>query len=281
MIVSGSASQSLAAALAAEAGLELAPATYDRFPDGEQLVTVPIDADRAIVVAATPTDAACIELLQLQDAVREAGVGTTVTVIPYLGYARQDEAFEAGQPVSARAIARAISTGTDRVLLVNPHAAAVAEYFDVPATSIDAAGCLADPLPDDLAEPLFLAPDENAQSLAETVRDAYGAGEVEYLEKTRLSSTAVEIEWHDRRVADRDVVLVDDIIATGGTMSAAVSALVERGVGRVFAAGVHPVLAGNARVKLARAGVTAVIGTDTLERAETTASVAPAVAEHL
>lgn len=281
MIVSGSASQSLAAALAAEAGSGLAPVTYDRFPDGELLVTVRSDADRAVIVAATPSTDAHIELLQLQDAIRHDGVTEVVTVIPYMGYARQDAAFEPGQPVSARAVARAISTGTDRVILVNPHTETVAAFFDVPTDVVDAAGRLADPLPADLADPVFLAPDENAQSIATTVRAAHGRGTVDYFEKTRLSETEVELAPSDASVANRDVVVVDDIIATGGTMSEAIHVLHEDNAHRVFAACIHPVLAQNARTRLARAGVTDIFGTDTVERAESVVSVAPVVAEVL
>jgi ribose-phosphate pyrophosphokinase len=283
MIVPGSASQSLSAELAAETGRPLAGVSYDRFPDGEGLVTVEGDlaGERAVVVAATPSDAAHVELLQLQDAVREAGAAEAVTVLPYMGYARQDSAFEPGQPVSARAIARAVSSGTDRVLVVNPHKEAVCDFFDVPAAVVDAASRLAVPLPDDLEAPLFLAPDESALSLATSVRDAHGGGQTDFFEKTRRGSREVEIAPSDADVAGRDVVAVDDIVATGTTMSEAIGLLHDRAAARVFVACVHPVLAGGARTRLARAGVAAVVGTDTVERAESAVSVAPAIAERL
>jgi ribose-phosphate pyrophosphokinase len=282
MIVSGSASQSLAASLAAETGRPLATVDRRRFPDGELLAAVPdFEGDSAVVVAATVTDEAHVELLQLQDAVREAGASSVTTVVPYMGYARQDRAFEPGQPVSARAVARVVGAGADRVLVVNPHADAVIDYFGVPATALDAADRLAEPLPDDLADPLFLAPDANARGIAETVRDAYAAGDVDHFEKTRRSSTEVEIAPSDAPVADRDVVVVDDIIATGSTMSEAIAVLADRGVGRVFVGCVHPVLAADARTSLARAGVEAVFGTDTVERAVSAVTVAPTVADAL
>ncbi len=282
MIVSGSAAQSLAVSLAAETGRPLATVDAERFPDGELLASVPgFDADAAVVVASTVSDAAHVELLQLQDAVREAGADQVTTVLAYMGYARQDQAFEPGHPVSARAMARAIGAGADRVLVVNPHAPGVIDYFDVPAEALDAAGRLAEPLPDGLADPLFLAPDANARCIAETVRTAYGDGDVDHFEKQRRSSTTVEIAPSDASVEGRDVVVVDDIIATGSTMSEAIAVLADRGVGRVFVGCVHPVLAADARVRLARAGVEAVYGTDTVERAATAVSVAPVVADAL
>jgi ribose-phosphate pyrophosphokinase len=281
MIVAGSQSQTLAAALAAATGEPLAEVEYEQFPDGESVVRVGSVGDRVTVVASTVSDAAYVELLQLQDAVREAGASQVTTVLPYMGYARQDRVFAAGEPVSARALARAVSTGADRVLTVNPHEQAVCGYFDAPAETVDAAGRLAEPLPDDLVDPLFLAPDQGAVPLARSVADASGRGEVDYFEKTRHSGTEVEVVPSGAAVADRDVVLVDDIVATGSTMSESVGVLQARGVARVYATCVHPLLVADARLKLARAGVEAVFGTDTVERAVSTVSVAPVLADAL
>ena len=285
MIVSGSTSQALAAALARELDEPLAAVEYDSFPDGELLAAAPgvadAEPDRAVIVASTVSSDAHLEVLQLQDAVREAGVEEVVTVLPYMGYGRQDKAFEPGHPISARAMARAISTGADRVLTVDPHEEAVCEFFEPTATAVDAAGRLAEPLPDDLVDPVFLSPDAGAIDLAETVQNAYGAGETDYFEKVRHSGTDVEITPSDVDVADRDVVVVDDIIATGSTMSEAVGVLRERSVGRVFITCVHPLLARNAVTKLSRAGVEAIYGTDTIERGVSTVSVAPALASYL
>jgi ribose-phosphate pyrophosphokinase len=175
MIVPGSASQDLAAALAAELGEPLAAVEYDSFADGETLVRIPEAADRAVVVASTVSARAHVELLPLQDAASQLAE-EMVTVRPYMGYARQDEAFEPGEPVSARAVARAISTGTDRVLTVNPHEEAVCGFFGVPCEAVDAAGRLAEPLPA-LSEPLFLSPNAGAVDLARSVQDDHGDGE--------------------------------------------------------------------------------------------------------
>lgn len=290
MIVSGSASQSLAAALAAERGEELAAVEFERFPDGELLAAAPgFDGERATIVASTASNDAHVELLQLQDAVREAGAGEVVTVLPYLGYARQDRAVAPGKtaaeslpgyPLSVRAMGRAISTGTDRVVTVNPHGERVGRHFDVPVETVDAAPLLAEPLPA-LSDPVFIAPDDGAVGLAESAREAHGGGDVDYFEKTRLSGSEVELRPSEVDVAGRDAVLVDDIVATGSTMSEAVALLGEQDVARTFVTCVHPVFVGGARTRLARAGVEAVYATDTLERAESTVSVAPVVADAL
>lgn len=282
MIVPGSGSQSLAASLADALDEPLAPVEFEWFADGELLARVPeFDGGRAVVVAATDSSDAHVELLQLQDAVAERA-DEVVTVLPYMGYGRQDERFQAGEPVSARAVARAISTGTDRVLVVNPHEPGIGEFFDVPFEAVDAGARLAEPLPEDLHEPLFLAPDAGAVDLAATVRDAYGEGATDAFEKHRDHETGdIELSPTALDAAGRDVVLVDDIVATGGTMSEAIAHLHEGAVGRVFVACIHPMFAASARTRLARADVAGLYGTDTIERAASRVSAAPAVAEYL
>jgi ribose-phosphate pyrophosphokinase len=223
MILPGSASQSLGSALAADLDERLAVVEYDRFADGELVVRTadPEPVDRAVVVASTVSGDAHVELLQLQDVARQYAE-EVVTVLPYMGYARQDEAFREGEPVSARAVARALSAGTDRVLCVDPHEPAIGEFFDVPFEPLSAADRLAVPLPD-LVDPLFLAPDASARGLARSVRDAYGSGTVDHFEKHRDRDTGeVSVAPSEAESANRDVVLVDDIVATGGTMSEAI-----------------------------------------------------------
>lgn len=290
MILPGAESQAFAAALADAIDEPLCPVTYDRFPDGELMVEVPSElAGRAVVVASTVTSDAHVEVLLLQDAAREAGADEVVTVLPYMGYARQGEAFKQGQPVSSRAVARAISTGSDRVLTVNPHEKGVCEFFSVPVTAIDAAGRLAEPLPTDLVDPLFLSPDEGAVAIAEAVGNASvdrGTAsadcETDYFVKDRDYDTGdVAVTPSDATVEGRDVVLSDDIVATGSTMSEAVALVHDRGAARVYVTCVHPMLAGNALTKLESAGVERVFGTDTIERAVSAVTVAPAVAEEL
>lgn len=288
MILPGSHSQSLAARLAAATDHALARVSYDQFPDGELCAALSADDaaaladEQAVVVASTLTSDAHLELLQLQDAAREAGASEVTTVIPYMGYGRQDEAFQAGQPISARAVARAVSTGTDRVILVSPHEPGITEFFDAPCETVSGAGRLAEPLPADLENPVFVAPDEGAVAIAERARDAYGRGTADYFEKERDYDTGeVAISPGNTDVAGRDAVLVDDIVATGSTMSEAIDALHDRDVGRAFVVCVHPLLVGNARTKLERAGLAGIWGTDTVERDVSAVSVAPALADYV
>lgn len=286
MIFPGSTSQALAGALAQATSRDLVPVEYDRFPDGELLVSTPpvgLAGREAVVVVATTTADAHVEALQLQDLAREAGARRVTTVLPYMGYARQDRAFASGQPVSARAVARALSPGTDRIVLVSPHEPSVADRFDAPCSVVDAAPRLAEPLPEELTDPLFVAPDEGAIDLAETVRESYGVGDVHYFRKERDRDTgAVAVAADGVEPDGRDVVLVDDMVATGSTMSESIAALrADAAPNGVFVTCVHPLLVGNARTRLSAAGLDGIWGTDTVERDVSAVSVAPLVADAL
>jgi ribose-phosphate pyrophosphokinase len=282
MIVPGSASQALAAAVAKAQSIPLATVHYQQFPDGERLCRVAdFDSDTAVIIGSAESDRAWIELLQLQDAVREAGAERVVTVIPYMSYARQDQAFKFGEPNSARAMARAVSTTTDHIILIDPHEDNLDSYFDVPVNIYSTAHLLADALPTTLCDPLFLAPDAGAVELATRVRDSYGSGKTDYFLKTRHSGEEVDLTTRDTELSDRDVVVVDDIIATGSTLSQAVDLLNDAGASRVFATCIHPLLVQNARTKLETAGVEQIIATDTLERDVSVVSAAPVIGAFL
>lgn len=278
MLLPGRASQSLAVALADATESRLGAVQTRRFPDGELLVEIPPDpGERAVIVASITSEERFLELLLLQDAAREAGVSELTTIVPYLGYARQDQAFEPGQPVSARAVCQAIGATTDRLVTIDPHEESVLDHAPTPTAAFSAADQLATPLPADLTDPLFLAPDAGAAEVATRVRDAYGTGQVDYFRKERQSDREVDIVPGEASPTDRDVVIVDDIIATGGTMTKAVEIIADRSADRIYAACVHPMLADRARTRLASAGVTNVYGTDTIERPESRVSAAPAV----
>lgn len=279
MIVAGSASQVLAARVARETGRELARVEYEHFPDGERLVRVPNAEDEQVtVVASTPTDAAYVELLQLLDACSDAS--RLDLVIPYMGYARQDKEFEEGESVSARALASALPT-VETVTTVNVHECDVLEkWFDAgDKKDLDATSLLADPL--SVEDPLVIAPDEGARSLAKSLADALDSADADHLVKERLSGDEVRMQPKSLDAEGRDAVVVDDMVATGGTMSEAIEILDEQGARSVHAACVHPVFARNAVLRLYSAGAETVVATDTLSTALSEVSVAPLVARRL
>lgn len=275
MIVAGSRSQILASRLSRALDEPSADVEHTEFPDGERLVRVPDVGDSATVVASTPSDSAWIELLQLLDACRTAD--TVDVVMPYMGYSRQDREFERGEAVSARALARALPD-VDTVTTVNVHEPSVLDWFPADATrDVDACGALGRELRS-VDDPLVLAPDEGAVPHAESFAEAHGDADVDHLVKHRVAGDDVEVETKELEVDGRDVVVVDDMISTGGTVSEAVDMLRSQGAEDVYAACVHPVLARDAVVRLHRAGVERVVATDTLESAVSTVTVADELA---
>lgn len=297
MILSGSGNQHLAHALASTLDEAVVPVRARRFPDGELIVEVDTETelpamvtlgddafaidDRAVVIASTVDDRALIEVLQLQDLAREGGAKEVVTVVPYFGYGRQDVAHDPGQPASARAMARALSAGTDRLVTVNLHEPAVLDYCTVEAQNVSAVNALAGGIDLDTDDVLFVAPDAGARDLAAQLRDVAGRGRFDHLEKHRIDDTTVEITMSETSVEGQTVVLIDDEIATGGTMTTATRMLLDAGATAVHAACVHPVLVGNAYTRLRRAGLAGLVATDTIERPVSTVSAAGAIAEVL
>jgi len=278
MIVAGSASQVLSARVADETGRELVEVEYEEFPDGERMVRVPGVADENVaVVASTPTDSKYVELLQILDACSDAS--RIDLVLPYMGYARQDKKFEEGEPVTARALASALPR-VETVTTVNVHEDGVLDWFDADETyDLDVTPLLADSL--SVEKPLVLSPDEGARHLAESLADAFEGADADHLVKERLSGDEVRINPKSLDAEGRDAVVVDDMVATGGTMSTAVGMLKEQGASSVHAACVHPVFARNAVLRLYSAGADTVVATDTLSTALSKVSVAPVVARSL
>lgn len=278
-VVAGPSSQMLAAKVARAGGFSMVPTEYERFPDGEGYLRVceSVAGDDVAIVQTIGCDGDLVSLLQLIDACEDAA--RLVAVVPYMGYARQDRRFRDGEPISARAVARCI--GADEVVLVNVHNERVLDYFVCDVCSLDAAPSLAGHVVqmglDDL---LFVAPDDGAIEIARAAAQAVGA-QHDHLEKRRLSPEHVEMAPKRMDVEGRHVVLIDDIISTGGTMATAIGMLTEQGAARVDVACVHPVFVKNAIVRLFSAGAGDIVFTDTIEGRGGVVSVAPLIAQCL
>lgn len=280
MIIGGPSSQLLAGKVAGILGDELALCEYSQFPDGEAYAQVCCDIeDDVVIIQSTPTDRDIVHLIQLLDVFRESKVDL---VVPYFGYARQDKQFKPGEPLSARAMSVALNAFLNewsRVFTVNIHDRSVLSHFGRQTCDLDATLLLAEEVGKmGLEDPVIISPDKGAVEMAQVAASKLGA-DYDYLEKTRHSGTEVSMAPKKIDAKGRDVVIVDDMIATGGTMAKAISILKEQGAKRVYLASVHPVLTGNAVLKLCRAGVESIIATDTLEKGVSTVSVAKLVAD--
>ncbi len=276
-IICGPASQLLAGRVTEELKANLFVSEFKRFPDGELYTRVLGDlaGEKVTIVQSTVNDSGFVSLLQLIDACNEASVINVV--IPYMGYARQDKIFKQGEPISARAMAGAIKA--DNVYTINIHAQSILDYFDAKATDIDATPVIGKYIKNmELKNPLIIAPDDGAIGLARNASKDLGL-DYDFLEKTRLSGDSVTLKPKNIAVNGREVIIIDDIISTGGTMAETISLLRTQGAHEVFIACVHPVLSSNAILKLFKAGVKGIIATDTIDKGVSVVSVAPVIAE--
>lgn len=275
-IIGGPASQLLASRVARELGQNPGLCDFNCFPDGEVYTCIQDDQLKDVtIIQSTTTDSDLVSLLQMIDACEDAS--SINVVIPYMGYARQDKKFKTGEPISARAVARTINA--DKVFTVNIHEKSVLDYFSAPASDLDATKLLGTHMESlNLTNTLIVAPDLSALSLAKSAASELNL-EYDYLEKTRLSGDTVVIKTKDIDVTDRDVVLIDDMIATGGTMAESIKLLNKQGAKDVYLACVHPVLTRNAVIRLFNAGVRDIFATDTIEKAQSCVSVAPLIAD--
>jgi len=261
-VVAGTSSPLLAKRVADELKTKLAKTTFKQFPDGELYVRVE-SCDEAIVVQSITSSDDIVSLMLLFDALEN---NTITAVIPYMGYARQDRRFYDGEAISIRAVARLIEGYADRVISVNIHSREAASYFRK-LEEVDAMGLIGEYYKG--RDVVMVSPDFG--SFERVKRAAKAAGcEFDYLEKRRIDAEHVEIVPKRIDLEGRNVVIVDDIISTGGTVIEAAKLL----KARVEAACVHAVLASNALNKLYAAGVSRVVATDTIERAVSSISVA-------
>ena len=271
-IVAGSANRALAGAVADALGVGPVPGEVDRFPDGElRPVIGHVRGEDAYVIQPTgpPVGDNLVELLLLLDACRRGGAARITAVVPYFGYARQDRRGRAGEPVGARVVADAVAAaGADRLVVVDPHTAALEAACGVPvemlsAVPVLAAALAALPVPGDA---VLVAPDLGAVKLAEryaaTVRRP-----VAVVRKTRVTGTTVYAQELVGDIEGRPTVIVDDMISTGGTIEAAVRAVLTRGGAPAIAvAATHGLLVGDALDRLARLPIRRLLVTDTFSR---------------
>jgi len=271
-------SQILATSLARKLSVPLADVRFSRFPDGEMYLAAGELDQETIIVGSVVDNDALVQLFLMIDACDSS---TNRLVVPYMGYARQDKRFKQGEPISARAVARVLGRGIESVLTVNIHDRDVLNYFPVPAQDISIAneiGAYIGSL--GLDDPLILAPDDGALAFARDVASA-GKWDYDHLEKTRLSGLEVKMAPKEICTDSRSVVIVDDIISTGGTIATAAGMLYGQGARDVYAACVHGVLTGGAYARLMATGIRDVICSDTIERGCSRISAANRIAAEL
>ncbi len=272
-VVAGQSSPLLAKRIAEKLGCELAKTTYKVFPDGELYVRVE-RVDRAVVVQSINSNKDLVQLMLIFDALGNAEI---TAVIPYMGYSRQDREFNEGEAVSIRAIAKMIESYADEVITVNIHSEKAKSYFKK-LVEVDAMPLIGKYY--EGRDILMISPDLGSLNRVK-VASSYAGCKFDYLEKERISAEEVIIKPKSLNVEGKDVVIVDDIISTGGTIVEATKVLRDLGAKSVECACVHAVLAGDALNKLLNAGLKRVIATDTIEKSVSVISVAEAIVSAL
>ncbi|RLG52936.1 MAG: hypothetical protein DRN96_01325 [Thermoproteota archaeon] len=220
---------------------------------------------------------------------KEHGVSEVIAVIPYLPYCRQDKRFLPGEPVSLRYVAQLLeASGVDCIVTVSSHVMGtetpLQDYFSVPAIDLDGFKPLAEYLKSmgrSYSNAVVIAPDEKSLRWAEEVRMEINAARAMYIKKTRdLVTGEISITAPGEDLSGLEVIIVDDIASTGGTLVRAASYARSRGASRISLCFIHPVLIGEALPKLVAAS-DEVIATDTIRSEVSRATVTKLVASTL
>lgn len=274
-IISGSAHPEIASKIVQHLGVELTNVTVTAFPDGESFVKINenIRGQDVFIVQPTcpPTNHNFMELCIMVDAARRASAGRITAVMPFFGYARQDRKDQPRVPITAKLVANLLTAaGVNRVLTMDLHAAQIQGFFDIPVDHLYAAPVLINHLRDkhigEGGKLTVVSPDVGGVKMARAYANSLGA-ELAIVAKHRVSATQVEAMNVIGDVAGSDVMLVDDMTETAGTLTAAAEILKKNGAGRIFAGVSHGVLGDLARERLKGSCIECVLTTDSVPMA--------------
>lgn len=251
-------------------GQEVGSARIWRFPDGEKCIQLESDVrgrDCFLVQPTSrPVDENLVELLIFLDSLKRASAARVTAVIPYFGYARQDRKDAGRVPITAKMVANLIAAaGADRVLAIDMHAKQLQGFFDIPVDHLTAQPVMFKYLLDKhIPELTVVAPDVGNMKTASAYATALGA-ELAIIHKRRVSGNEVVCEEIIGNVKDRNIVMCDDMISTGGTIAGAAALVRNRGAKKIYVGATHGVFCESAMEKLDQAGLEEVIVTDTIQ----------------
>jgi len=268
-IFAGSANPGLAQKISDYLGIPLGMRKISRFPDGEMLVKLEEDVRGRdlffIQPTCSPVNDTLMELLIFIDCARRASAARITAVIPYFGYARQDRKDEGRVPITAKLAANLIATaGADRVLTVDLHAAQIQGFFDVPLDNLFAEPVLSRYYSEkNLGELALVSPDVGNVKRARAYAQRLG-GELAIINKRRVSGSEVEVGTLIGDVKGKNVLMMDDMISTAGTICDAARLCKDRGAINVCVGATHAVLCGPAIERLKASPIDEIVVTDTV-----------------
>ncbi len=287
-VFAGNAHKQLAEDICNHLGIPLGDALVTRFSDGEIRVKINenVRGKDVFVVQPTcpPTNDNLMELLIMIDALKRASAKRITAVMPYYGYARQDRKDQPRVPITAKLVANLLTVaGADRVLTMDLHAGQIQGFFDIPVDNLYAINVFISFLKEmDIPDLTIVSPDVGGIKMARAYAKKMGAG-LAIVDKRRVDADKAEAMNILGEVKGRNLVIIDDIIATGGSLIEAAAALKKAGAKDIYAMITHGVLAGDAVKRLARSEIKRLFISDSIphtpeDRIEVI-SVAPLFAE--
>jgi ribose-phosphate pyrophosphokinase len=289
-IFSGTSNIPLAKSIASSINMELGKCTVSSFPDGETFVKIEenVRGEDVFVVQSSspPTNHHLMEMFIMMDAVRRASASRITAVLPFYGYARQDRKDQPRVPITAKLVANLlVAAGASRVLTMDLHAQQIQGFFDIPVDHLYAAPVMYEYLKSKkLPDLVVVSPDVGGLKMAHAYSQVLEAG-LAIVAKRRKSATDIEAMAVIGEIRGRNVLLVDDLTETAGTLVSAAALLKKKGAKKIIACVSHALLNDLGVQRLRKSNIDELITTDTVLRPEiagvkiTTLSVAPLLGE--
>jgi len=276
-IFSGNSNPDLADKIGEYLDMPLCGAIVKRFSDGE--IQIEIDENvrtkDVFVIQSTcdPVNDNLVELLLMIDALKRASARRITAVIPYYGYARQDKKVAPRVPISAKLVADLLTTsGATRVITMDLHAGQIQGFFNIPVDNLYAAPVLLEYIKTNFNDDLVIvSPDAGGVERARAFAKRLNAG-LAIVDKRRSAPNKAQAMAVIGDVANKTVIIQDDMIDTAGTLTEAVNAIMEKGAREVHACCAHPVLSGPAMDRINASPITSIVCTDTIPLKEKAAA---------
>lgn len=288
-VFSGTANPEFSRQIVKYLGIPLAEASIKRFSDGEISVQIgeSVRGKDVFIVQPTcaPTDTNLMELLILTDALKRSSASSITAVVPYFGYARQDRKAAPRVPITSKLVANMIEiAGIDRIITMDLHAGQIQGFFDIPVDNLYGTIAFTNYVKNKhLKNPIVASPDIGGVARARSLAKQLDLDLV-IIDKRREKANESEVMNVIGDVNGKDVILIDDMVDTAGTLVKAATAFKERGATSVIAFCTHPVLSGPAYERIATGALDELVVTDTIPLKEQNEhikviSVAPLFAE--